>query len=291
MKKKTVIIITCICIAVILLSTAVILYVVMNQKKPQPVATKDEAAPTAVTITEAPKGADASESGISFADSATSEVIDATSPQLATQAPAELTAPGKMTELLAQGGSSLQQLSEIGCRQLVTVSSSGSSAEISYFSFADNTWIADDALTCNGFVGRNGVTSDMHEGGYASPFGLYHIGDAFYINDQPSTGLNSFQITSDTYWVDDPDSSHYNQRMEGTAERDWNSAEHMIDIDGYRYGFVIDYNTAAEYAKGSAIFFHISYVPSAGCVGTDESSVLAYLSKLDASANPYILIV
>ena len=79
--------------------------------------------------------------------------------------------------------------------------------------------------------------------------------------------------------------------MEGTAEKDWNSAEHMIDYDVYRYGFVIDYNTAAAYNAGSAIFFHISSNPTAGCIGTDESFVLGYLAKLDASANPFILIV
>lgn len=291
MKKKTVVIIAVVCLAIILASTAVTLYVVMNTKKPQSAATKDEATPDTVTITEAPKSSDASESSVMPTDPSTSELIAETTADASTEAPAALTAPDTMTEILAQGGTSLQQLSDIGCTQLVTVSSSGSSAEIRFFGCENNTWTADDSLTCSGFVGRNGVTADMHEGGNASPFGLYHIGDAFYIYDQPFTGLNSFQVTSDTYWVDDPDSSHYNQHMEGTAEKDWNSAEHMIDIDGYRYGFVIDYNTAAAYGKGSAIFFHISSNPTAGCVGTSESNVLAYLSKLNASANPFILIV
>ena len=293
MKKKTVVIIAFVCLAIILASTAITLYVVMNKKKPQSKATPDEATPDTVTITEAPQNPAASEAveAPTAIDPSTGEVSVETSADASTQAPAELTAPDTMNEVLAQGGTSLQQLSDIGCTQLVTVSSSGSSAQLRFFSCENNTWSEDETLSCSGFVGRNGVTSDMHEGGNASPFGLYHIGDAFYTNDQPATGLNSFQITSDTYWVDDPDSSHYNQHMEGTAEKDWNSAEHMIDIGGYRYGFVIDYNTAAAYGKGSAIFFHISSNPTAGCVGTDEASVLAYLSKLNASANPFILIV
>ncbi|WP_316630817.1 hypothetical protein [uncultured Ruminococcus sp.] len=289
MKKKTVVIIALVCLAIILASTAITLYVVMNKKKPQPAATKDEAIPTTTVTATAPQNTAADATTETSPDPSTGAITETAAD--ATQAPAALSAPDTMTEILAQGGSSLQQLSDIGCTQLVTVSSSGSSAQLRFFSCENNTWTEDETLFCSGFVGRNGVTSDMHEGGNASPFGLYHIGDAFYINDQPATGLNSFRITSDTYWVDDPDSSHYNQHMEGTAEKDWNSAEHMIDISGYRYGFVIDYNTAAAYGKGSAIFFHISSNPTAGCVGTDESSVLAYLAKLNASANPFIMIV
>ena len=290
MKKKTVVIIALVCLAIILTSTAITLYVVMNKKKPQSAATKDEAIPTTTVTATAPQNT-ATDATTETSPDPSTEAITETSVDSATQAPAALSAPDTMTEILAQGGSSLQQLSDIGCTQLVTVSSSGSSAQLRFFSCENNTWTEDETLSCSGFVGRNGVTSDMHEGGNASPFGLYHIGDAFYINDQPATGLNSFRITSDTYWVDDPDSSHYNQHMEGTAEKDWNSAEHKIDISGYRYGFVIDYNTAAAYGKGSAIFFHISSGPTAGCVGTDESSVLAYLAKLNASANPFIMIV
>ena len=290
MKKKTVVIIALVCLAIILTSTAITLYVVTNKKKPQSAATKDEAIPTTTVTATAPQNT-ATDATTETSPDPSTEAITETSVDSATQAPAALSAPDTMTEILAQGGSSLQQLSDIGCTQLVTVSSSGSSAQLRFFSCENNTWTEDETLSCSGFVGRNGVTSDMHEGGNASPFGLYHIGDAFYINDQPATGLNSFRITSDTYWVDDPDSSHYNQHMEGTAEKDWNSAEHMIDISGYRYGFVIDYNTAAAYGKGSAIFFHISSGPTAGCVGTDESSVLAYLAKLNASANPFIMIV
>ena len=287
MKKKTTVIIACVCVAIILASAAVILYVLLNQKQPLTAATKDEAAPTAI----APQSTAAGESTVLSTDPSTGETLAETMTDGVTQPPAELTAPDEMETLLRQGGASLQQLSDLGCTQLMTVSSSGSSAEIRFFVCENNTWTADEELTCSGFVGRNGVTVDMHEGGNATPFGLYHIGDAFYIDDQPATGLSSFRITSDTYWVDDPDSSHYNRRVEGTAEKDWDSAEHMIDIDGYRYGFVIDYNTAAEYNKGSAIFFHSSSGPTAGCVGTDESSVLAYLSRLNASSNPFILIV
>lgn len=201
-------------------------------------------------------------------------------------------APDKLVNLLAQNNNIIDNLSEAGCKQLVTVSSSGSSAHIGFYEFNENEWVLDEALSCDGFVGANGVTSDMHEGGYASPKGLYPVGDAFYIYNKPETGLSTFEVTYDTYWVDDPDSKYYNKRVEGTLDKDWNSAEHMIDYaTAYEYGFVIDYNPDAVYNAGSAIFFHISYSSTAGCVGTDKEMVLQYLAKLDSTKNPYILIV
>lgn len=201
-------------------------------------------------------------------------------------------APDNMVNLLAQNNNNIDNLSEVGCKQLVTVSSNGSSAYIDFYELSENEWVLDDALSCNGFVGSNGVTSDMHEGGYASPKGLYPVGDAFYIYNKPETGLSTFEVTYDTYWVDDPDSKYYNKRVEGTSDKDWNSAEHMIDYAAaYEYGFVIDYNPDAVYNAGSAIFFHISYSATAGCVGTDKDMVLQYLAKLDSTKNPYILII
>lgn len=201
-------------------------------------------------------------------------------------------APDNLVNLLAQNGNSIESLSEVGCKQFVTVSSDGSSAHINFYELNENMWVLDDTLSCDGFVGANGVTTDMHEGGYASPKGLYPIGDAFYIYNKPETNLSTFEVTNDTYWVDDPDSKYYNKRVEGTADKDWNSAEHMIDYSAaYEYGFVIDYNPDAVYNAGSAIFFHISYSSTAGCVGTDKNMVLQYLAKLDSTKNPYILIV
>lgn len=286
-KSYTLIIISLVSVAVVLLSAAITLFVVTSGKQVQDeiAATKDTAALTEAqeVITEAPRTGTESSDPTQTAAAETAAETSADS--------GEVKAPDELISLLSRYGMTPQQLSDTGCGQLVTVDSSGSSAKIRFFSKEGNTWTADDALTCSGYVGRNGVTSDMHEGGFASPYGLYPIGDAFYIYDQPATGLNSFRITSDTYWVDDPDSAHYNQHMEGTSQKDWSSAEHMIDYDVYRYGFVVDYNTAAEYNKGSAIFFHISYNPTAGCIGTDEASVLDYLSKLSASARPYILIL
>ena len=200
--------------------------------------------------------------------------------------------PDDMKNLLSQNGNTVDDLSAVNCSQLITVDSNGATAKINFYRLQNNQWIFDNDMSCSGFVGAKGVTQDMQEGRKASPKGLYSIGDAFYINNAPATGLTSFKITKDTYWVDDPNSAYYNKRVEGTQNKDWNSAERMIEHPAeYEYGCVINYNTNAVYNAGSAIFFHVSNKPTAGCIGTSKEFVLKYLSKLNSSSNPYILIV
>lgn len=278
MKKKLPVILTI--AAAVLICGAIVLIALLPrgaQQTAEPTAVPFETAPT-VSETMPPETA----------------APPATEPE--TEAPTEpapvISAPDLLIDLLAQNGNTPEGLAALGCRQLVTVSSSGSSAQIRFFRLSDNVWTEDESLSCPGWVGQNGVTADMHEGGYATPFGLYPVGEAFYIYSPPVTGLPTFEITQDTYWVDDPDSQYYNMRVEGTALKDWNSAEHMIDYTtAYEYGFVIQYNTEGVYNAGSAIFFHVSYNPTAGCVGTDRESALRYLAALSLSEDPYILIV
>lgn len=253
------------------------------------VATPDEATTILTTLpATAVPATEATEEGTAGEDPTDESVTEAGTEETTA---ATVTAPEELSQLFESNGTTAQEMYDNGCRQLVTVRSEGSSASIKYYSVSQNKWVCVEDMTCSGFVGQNGVSTDMHEGGYASPRGLYSIGEAFYIHDAPQTGLETFQVTENTYWVDDPDSKYYNRRVEGTADQDWNSAEHMIDYSpAYDYGFVINYNTSAEYNKGSAIFFHISGQPTAGCIGTSREMVLLYLSMLDASQNPYILI-
>lgn len=200
--------------------------------------------------------------------------------------------PDSLKKIFKYSNINVSLLENHGCEQLITVQSQGSSAIINFYSFENDVWVINEELSCSGYVGENGVTENKREGGNTTPKGLYSISDAFYINTEPDTGLDTFEITEDTYWVDDPDSIYYNRHVEGEKLGDWNSAEHMIDYDtSYEYGFVIDYNTDAVYNAGSAIFFHVSYSPTAGCVGTDVEHVLMYLSVLQSTRNPYILII
>ena len=183
-------------------------------------------------------------------------------------------------------------LADHNIQQLIVVISEGDRAEVSLYEFDGNDW-QDRGLTYQGFVGKYGVSRDAHEGARMTPFGLYPVGEAFYFNEKPVTGLDSFQVTPDTYWVDDPLSQFYNMHCEGITDKDWNSAEHMIDYPyQYEYGFVIKYNMDPIVpGKGSAIFFHINDKCTAGCVAVSRVECLAYLQVLDKKKSPYILMV
>ena len=208
-----------------------------------------------------------------------------------TEAPTEPAQPAQLTQLLESNAITWEELEKKGCSQLITVVSDGTAAQISFFICRDGIWEEQPELSCRGRVGRKGVSANKREGDGCTPVGLYGVGSAFYIHNLPQTKLETFQITDKTYWVDDPNSAYYNQKVEGTQNKDWNSAEHMISYTSYRYGFVVEYNLQAEKNAGSAIFFHIGDSATSGCIATQESMVLAYLKALDKAKNPQILIV
>lgn len=189
---------------------------------------------------------------------------------------------------------SLEQIEGFNCRQLIIVKSFSNNAQIYMFEKDDiGIWNPVEELSTDGFVGKMGVSNVSYEGSYETPAGLFAVGSMFYIDNKPETKLNKFfQVTENTYWVDDPNSQSYNMLVQSTENMDWNSAEHMIDYySSYKYGFVIDFNTnPIEKGRGSAIFFHIGYEPTAGCVAVSEDMMLAYLARLDSGKNPYILI-
>ena len=202
-----------------------------------------------------------------------------------------ITAPETLRTMLAANGTTVQELTQLGCKQLVTVAAEGAAARIELYILENDQWIRQETLSCSGYVGMNGTKAYKREGDGCSPRGLYPITQAFYMYEAPRTGLPMFEITPETYWVDDPTSVYYNKRVEGTDHKDWDSAEHMIRYGAaYEYGFVVGYNPDGAPYAGSAIFFHVSDHPTSGCIGTDRSFVLQYLAALDGSRNPYILL-
>lgn len=229
-------------------------------------------APTEATETEATESAETTEE----------KVPETTEP---------LPQPGELTAHLQRNGMSYASLEQADCTQLVVVAAKGVWSQIQYYEYTDGVWKEKTELKCEGRVGRNGVSNQKREGDGATPAGLFPINEGFYIDQRPQTGLDTFQITQDTYWVDDPNSAFYNQRVEGTEEKDWNSAEHMISFSEYHYGFVIGYNMPVKPGVGSAIFFHIGDSATVGCVATEERMVLAYLKELDKTCHPHILIL
>lgn len=180
-----------------------------------------------------------------------------------------------------------------GTTQLVVISNTNGAIRANFFeSDENNEWFELSELRTQAWGGSNGIRPKQREGDRITPVGQFPVLEAFYIDNEPETGLNTFRVTQDTYWVDDPASVFYNQRVEGTENMDWDSAEHMISYyDSYKYGFVIGYNLECTPGLGSAVFFTVARGNTIGCVGVPEEACLQYLAALDTAKSPYILIV
>lgn len=199
--------------------------------------------------------------------------------------------PEYLAEVLEENG---YDASNLNFGQLIVVDSNGdSSAKVSFFEKNDDNWSeAAELPSVNGYVGIEGV-GQANEESSITPAGLFSISTAFGFNESVDTGIGYFQITEDTYWVDDPNSKYYNMHVEGYKEGEWNSAEHMIEYPlNYSYGFAFDYNTKPIVkGAGSAFFMHVNDHPTQGCVGVPEETMIETLRWLNSQNDPHILIV
>lgn len=215
-----------------------------------------------------------------------------TAPKIASTTPAvQNTAPA--TQPAAQPATNVADgLKTVGSnQQLILVTTDGYSTSIATIRTfeKDGSGKWNQVLNTTGYVGKLGMTRDMQEGGKQSPIGKFSIGTAFGTAGNPGTKLPWRNITSDDVWVDDSTSPLYNSWQSRSATQgQWNSAENM-NVAPYKYGFVINYNTARTPYKGSAIFFHISSGYTLGCTGTSESNVVSILKWLNPSKNPVII--
>ncbi len=144
-------------------------------------------------------------------------------------------------------------------------------------------------------IGKNGIApvSEKREGDGRTPTGIFKLQRAFGYLPSVQTGLSYTQVTENDFWVDDPDSSQYNQWVKGTPNT--KSFEKLRrDDDLYKYAIVIEYNTDPIVpGKGSAIFLHIwrdDKTPTAGCVALSEENVLKILNWLDSKKAPAIVL-
>lgn len=182
-------------------------------------------------------------------------------------------------------------VSDIGnSRQIITVDSNESSCTVKLYEKNDHSWNC--LLETNGCVGRNGVSVESREGDYCTPKGLYPLGFAFGTEYLQNLNIEYRIIKNNCYWIDDPESTLYNQWVE-SGNVSWKSAEHLIDYPAaYKYAVVINYNMSPIIpGKGSAIFLHCmtgSY--TAGCVAIPESDMFNIMKRLDSSKNPIIII-
>ena len=170
-------------------------------------------------------------------------------------------------------------------------------------------------------VGKNGLgwgigviaTSDSNvraasdsmkkEGDGKSPAGIFGLGTAFGYASQPLSGLKMpyLNLTSSIECVDDTHSKYYNRIVDrSVVAADWNSSEHMRNVDGYRWGIVIDHNgivtddaaNPPEPGGGSCVFLHIwrsHDQGTVGCTAMSQNDLETLLTWLDPARKPLLV--
>ena len=165
--------------------------------------------------------------------------------------------------------------------QIVTVVASGTSAKVTLWEKSNGVW--GEVFTTNGYVGSQGV-GQASEGSKRTPKGSYSLGFAFG-QSNPGTKLPFRQITNNSYWISDVNSSLYNTWQEGNFPGNGN--EHLADYANlqYYYAIVINYNTSAVKGAGSAFFLHVSNSrPTAGCVSVPKSNMEVFMQRIHNGA-------
>lgn len=164
--------------------------------------------------------------------------------------------------------------------QIITVVASGSSANVKFWEKSNGSW--KQVFNVNGRVGSQGVGS-ADENHSRTPRGAYSLGHAFGTSN-PGTSLSFRQITNRSYWISNVNDPQYNTWQERSSSN--RADEHMASYPTqYRYGVVINYNTARTPGAGSGFFLHCSNgAATAGCVAIPTESMRTVLQKLHGGA-------
>jgi len=166
--------------------------------------------------------------------------------------------------------------------------------EVSLWECEKGNWrIVDGPMPAT--IGRNGLVSPERkkEGDGCTPTGVYPLGMVFGSRPVLAINMPYRQTTGEDFWVDDPASPDYNHWVCRRPQD--GSYESMLRADGlYRYGVVVEYNTAPVISgKGSAIFIHLwraSGVPTRGCIAMAEEDLVKLIAWLDPVNWPVIAI-
>lgn len=137
------------------------------------------------------------------------------------------------------------------------------------------------------------------EGDGKAPAGVFRLGPAFGFADAREASarlrLPYTPLTPSTECVDDAASRHYNLVVDRDALKvaDWNSSEHMREVEGYRWGLVVAHNAAPPApGLGSCIFLHVWAGPAkgtAGCTAMEQTNLETLLGWLDSSKRPLLV--
>ena len=147
-------------------------------------------------------------------------------------------------------------------------------------------------ITDKAFIGSGGADFDIKPGSKKTPLGFYSISEGFYIGEKPHTSFSMFEITDDIYWITDPKSEYYNQKVDSSVKKDWISADHMISAkNANKYGLEVDFNTPpADKNLSCEIFVRCGIEPTQGSIAVPENVMKEITEWLGANSNTYIFI-
>ena len=174
----------------------------------------------------------------------------------------------------------------------------GFKAKLTAWELTDGTW----RRVCepmNAVLGKNGLAApgQKREGDGKTPSGVFDLKRTFgyhrIIFPSSLTALLYRRAGKDDYWVDDPESSQYNQWVKGRPQaKSFEKLKRSDDL--YKYAIVVEYNTEPVVpGLGSAIFLHIwrdAESSTAGCVAVSEKNILYLLGWLDKTRCPVIIL-
>lgn len=140
-----------------------------------------------------------------------------------------------------------------------------------------------------GYAGVGAVVAPYED---KTPTGVFKIEYAMGTKENPGTGIEYNQFTTQSYWITDPSSINYNRWMETEDNKDWETSQWLYEyIFSYPYAVVFDYNrTNTDHNLGCAKFLHVSNEPTAGGVGVSEDEIREILYWLNINKKPYIAI-
>ncbi len=149
-----------------------------------------------------------------------------------------------------------------------------------------------------GFDDVSAEGPDKREGDGKAPAGIFPLDTAFGFAPRESmqaVRLPYVQLLPTTDCVDDVASAHYNTVVDRDAVGavDWNSAEHMREVQQYKIGVIVGYNgSPPTKGRGSCIFLHIWNGPdshTAGCTAFDEAKLREIMLWLDPAKRPLLV--
>lgn len=173
-------------------------------------------------------------------------------------------------------------------------SPSSTTATVSAWTRSPHGWAVFLAPT-RAFLGTDGIGPSSEQAA-RTPAGTFTITRAFGRLADPGTALPYSEVGPDDWWVGDTVSPRYNTHQvcaPGRCPFDERASENLEAVGhAYDQAIVLDANADPVRAgAGSAYFLHIGDHPTAGCVATDEATVVRLMRWLTPGAHPVISLV